>query len=133
MLPHPVPLRKATVPMDMCRTGIPATQSIPQPQDQEYIQARCTHLPHSMQRQGASLIPHPLLRHTMQHQGASLTPHSQLFLVLLHNSCTLRSRCCLSMEISREAHPELANRRHQHHTTVELKSSFAIVLNLFCH
>lgn len=146
-MPHPVPLLKATVPMDKCRTGILATQCIPQPQ--EHIQATCTHLRLSMQRQGASLIPHPplhrsmqcqggsliphpLLRHSMQHQVASLTPLPVPLLVLHHNSCTLRSRCRhLSMKISQEAHLELANRCHHHHTTVKLNLLLLLYLTWF--
>jgi len=115
-MPHPVSLPKATTPIIKCQVGIPATQGIPQPQ--EHIQVRCTHLQHRMQHQGASLIPHPLLLRITQHQGACLP-----ILLLRGMSCTLHSRCHLSMEISpdQQAHLQPVNHHHHHHrTTIKL-------------
>jgi len=115
-MPHPVSLPKATTPIIKCQVGIPATQGIPQPQ--EHIQVRCTRLQHRMQHQGASLIPHPLLLRITQHQGACLP-----ILLLRGMSCTLHSRCHLSMEISpdQQAHLQPVNHHHHHHrTTIKL-------------
>ena len=97
-MPHPVSLPKATTPINKCQVGIPATQGIPQPQ--EHIQVRCTHL-----------------QHRMQHQGACLP-----ILLLRGMSCTLHSRCHLSMEISpdQQAHLQPVNHHHHHRTTIKL-------------
>ena len=113
-MPFPVSLPKATTtPMDKCQVGIPATQGIPQPQD--HIQVRCTHLQHRTQHQGASLIPHPLLLRITQHQGAFLP-----ILLLRGTSCTLHSRCHLSMEISPDQQAHLQPVNHHHRTTIKL-------------